>query len=378
MKILTVLGTRPEAIKCLPVLVAMRERAGIDSVICNTGQHRDLIAPMFELWNMQPDVELELMQPGQSLQKLTAKALTAIEQVLYEVKPERVLVQGDTSTAFAAALAAFLARIPVGHIEAGLRSHNLQAPWPEEFNRRAIGIATDLHFAPTQQAMDDLLAENYRKEQIHVTGNTVIDALHLFRDKMHRDDALQSQLREQFAMLDVSKRLILVTAHRRENFDGGIEAMCEALKQLAARGDVDVVFPVHPNPNVRQPVHDMLAEANNIHLIEPQDYIRFLYLMDRAHLIVSDSGGVQEEAPSLQKPLLVLRDTTERPEGVRAGVAKLVGTDTQKIVQEVNRLLDDGVAYRTMQQGKELYGDGKAVERIVEIIQKTHQQGTHR
>lgn len=372
MKVMTVLGTRPEAIKCLPVLRALEETAGITSLICNTGQHRDLTQPMFALWHMTPDIELDLMQPGQSLSALLAKALSQLGPVLEQHRPDRVLVQGDTLTAYAAAVAAFLHKIPVGHIEAGLRSHDLFAPWPEEFNRRAIGIATDMHFAPTEQAKHDLLAENYPESQIHVTGNTVIDALHLFRAKMHDDTALKSDLASRFTMLNDGKRLILVTSHRRENFDGGIEAICAALKTLAARPDVELVFPVHPNPSVKAPVEKALGGCQNIHLIEPQDYLGFLYLMDKATLIASDSGGVQEEAPSLQKPLLVLRDATERPEGIRAGVAKLVGTNTAKIVTEATHLLDDESAYRAMQGGASLYGDGKAAQRIVKLIISGH------
>jgi UDP-N-acetylglucosamine 2-epimerase (non-hydrolysing) len=368
MKILTVLGTRPEAIKCLPVLCALAAADGAESVICDTGQHRELTKPMFALWGMQPDYQLELMQTGQSLCGLMARALAQLEPVLAEVKPDRVLVQGDTLTAYSAAMAAFLMKIPVGHIEAGLRSHDLSAPWPEEFNRRAIGITTDLHLAPTEQAKADLLAENYPAAQIHVTGNTVIDALYMFREKMHADAALKAELAARFTMLEDAKKLVLVTSHRRENFDGGIEAICAALKTLAARDDIELIFPVHPNPNVKAPVEAALGAAPNIHLIEPQDYLGFLYLMDRAHLILSDSGGVQEEAPSLQKPLLVMRDTTERPEGVKAGVAKLVGTDTQTIIREATRLLDDPTAYAAMQGGQALYGDGKAAERIVKLI----------
>lgn len=372
MKIMTVLGTRPEAIKCLPVLRALEEVRGVHSVICNTGQHRDLIAPMFALWNMTPDIELDLMQSGQSLTGLLARALVQIEPVLKAHQPDRILVQGDTLTAYAAAVAAFLHKIPVGHIEAGLRSHDLHAPWPEEFNRRAIGITADLHFAPTEQAKADLLAENYPENHIHITGNTVIDALLMFREKIHSDASLKAELNARFAMLNAQKKLILVTSHRRENFDGGIESICAALSLLAAREDVEIVFPVHPNPNVKAPVEQALGNAANIHLIAPQDYLGFLYLMDRAYLICSDSGGVQEEAPSLQKPLLVLRDTTERPEGVRAGVAKLVGTDTQRIASEATRLLDDAQAYASMQGGQALYGDGKAAQRIVELLLKTH------
>ncbi len=372
IKVLTVLGTRPEAIKCLPVLRALGAAQGVESVVCDTGQHRDMTKPMFALWGMEPDYRLELMQTGQSLCGLMGRALAQLEPVLAEVKPDRVLVQGDTLTAYCAAMAAFLMKIPVGHIEAGLRSHDLSAPWPEEFNRRAIGITTDMHFAPTEQSKADLLTENYPAAQIHVTGNTVIDALLMFRAKMHDDAALKSELAARFTMLNDAKRLVLVTSHRRENFDGGIESICAALKSLASRDDIELIFPVHPNPSVIGPVKAALGDAKNIHLIEPQDYLGFLYLMDRAHLILSDSGGVQEEAPSLQKPLLVLRDTTERPEGIKAGVAKLVGTDTQRITQEATQLLDDPAAYAAMQGGQSLYGDGKAAQRIVDLIIKQH------
>lgn len=372
LKIMTVLGTRPEAIKCLPVLRELESVRGVESIICNTGQHRELIAPMFDLWNMHPDVELDLMQPGQSLTGLMVRALSQLEPVLTKFQPDRVLVQGDTLTAYCAALAAFMAKIPVGHIEAGLRSHDLSAPWPEEFNRRAIGIAANLHFAPTEQARTDLLAERYLEAQIHVTGNTVIDALYMFREKIHSDAALKAELESRFAMLHSGKKLILVTAHRRENVAGGIESICEALKQIAQRGDCSIVYPVHPNPHVKGPVEGILSGQEHVHLVAPQDYLGFLYLMDRAYLILSDSGGVQEEAPSLRKPVLLLRNTTERPESVRAGVAKLVGTSTAKIVREANLLLDDEAAYRAMQGGQSLYGDGKAAQRIVQQVLASH------
>jgi UDP-N-acetylglucosamine 2-epimerase len=312
--------------------------------------------------------DLDIMSPGQSLFDVTARILKGMEAVLDAAQPDVVLVQGDTTTAMTAALASFYKRIPVAHIEAGLRSHDLYSPWPEELNRKVIGDIAAFHFVPTEEARDNLLAENKPANRLFVSGNTVVDTLLHFSEKFDSDAALAAPMAKRFDFIDPSKRLILVTSHRRENFDAGIQRICAALKTLAARGDVEIVYPVHPNPKVREPVHAALDGAAGIHLIDPQDYLPFLYLLKRADLVLTDSGGVQEEAPSLGKPVLVLRDNTERPEGVRAGTAILVGTDTNRIVGEATRLLDDPSAYGQMAHRHNPYGDGKASLRILEEL----------
>jgi UDP-N-acetylglucosamine 2-epimerase len=367
-RLLIVFGTRPEALKCFPVARAALAHPGFVTQICVTGQHREMVQQVIELTHLPVDYNLDVMQPGQTLFDVTSKVLLGMNQVLDEAKPDIVMVQGDTTTAMAAALAAFYRRIPVAHVEAGLRSHNIDSPFPEELNRKIAGDIAKWHFAPTSEARDNLIAEGKDPAAIFVTGNTVIDTLLHFSSELDHDKLLSDEQAARFPFIDRSKRLILVTGHRRENFDGGIERICSALKVLATRGDVQIVFPVHPNPNVSGVVRAQLAGIANIHLIDPQDYLPFLYLQKQSYLVLTDSGGVQEEAPSLGKPVLVMRDNTERPEGVAAGTARLVGTDIDKILFNANRLLDDPAAYRGMSEQHNPYGDGRASARIVEEL----------
>ncbi|WP_317850490.1 non-hydrolyzing UDP-N-acetylglucosamine 2-epimerase [Stenotrophomonas indicatrix] len=367
-KVMVVFGTRPEAIKMAPVVEALKARPELETVVAVTAQHRQMLDQVMDLFGITPDVDLNVMEPGQSLAGLFAKILTGMTTVIADYKPDLVLVHGDTSTTLASALAAFYNRVAVGHVEAGLRTGDIYAPWPEEGNRRLTGPLTRLHFAPTTRSRDNLLAEGTSSTDIHITGNTVIDALLNVADKLKHDIALNESMRARFPFLDASKRLILVTGHRRENFGSGFESICEALKALASRGDTQIVYPVHLNPNVQGPVNRILADAPGVILIEPQDYLPFVYLMTQATLIITDSGGVQEEAPSLGKPVLVMRDTTERPEAVDAGTVRLVGTDAQRIVEEANRLLDDTQAYQQMSRAHNPYGDGRASQRIAHII----------
>jgi UDP-N-acetylglucosamine 2-epimerase (non-hydrolysing) len=373
LRILSVFGTRPEVIKVAPVLQALRACPQVESLIAVTGQHKEMLTQMLNRCEIAPDVDLKVMRPNQTLTQLTTEVLLKMQKVLAEMKPDRVLVQGDTTTGFATALACFYANVPVAHVEAGLRSGNIHSPYPEEFNRHAMSLIADLHFAPTEQAANYLRREGMKDENIFISGNTVVDALFYFSDLLERKAELRAEVEAQFTHLDPSKKLILATMHRRENFDGGIERCCEALRRLARRDDVEIYLPVHLNPHVKGPVEKMLRDQPNIHLGEPLDYLPFIYLMNRAYFILSDSGGIQEEGPTLHKPVLVTRETTERPEGVEAGSVKLVGTDTDKIIKEASRLLDDEAAYKTMQQaGSNIYGDGKAAERIVEEILKRH------
>ncbi len=369
MKILTVFGTRPEAIKMAPLVHALAQEPKIESKVCVTAQHREMLDQVLELFEIKPDYDLNIMKPKQDLGQITTNILNAIKPVLQEYQPDVVLVHGDTTTTFATSLAAFYEQIAVGHVEAGLRTGNLYSPWPEEANRKLTSAITKFHFAPTELAQENLIRENVKKEQIIVTGNTVIDALLWVKEKITNDPVLQDQLVSQFNFLDRNKRLILVTGHRRENFGDGFEQICKAIQTIAkTHEDVEVLYPVHLNPNVQEPVNRLLKGYKNIHLIEPQDYLPFVYLMTRAHLILTDSGGIQEEAPSLGKPVLVMRDTTERPEAVDSGTVKLVGTDTQTIIQNVNVLLNDQHAYQTMSLAHNPYGDGKACARIVRAI----------
>ncbi len=362
--ILCVIGTRPEAIKMAPVILRMRE-LGIDHQVCVTAQHRELLDQVLALFGIVPEHDLDLMRPGQDLYDLTARVLTGLRSVLSVVKPSCVLVHGDTTTSFAASLASFYQHIPVGHVEAGLRTGNLDAPWPEEANRRMTAVLTRWHFAPTADARINLLREGVPDSAITVTGNTVIDALLEIVKKLDADSGLVSRVASRFPFLDVGRRLILVTGHRRENFGDGFQRICAALKAISLRGDVQIVYPVHPNPNVIGPVRAMLVGLPNVHLIDPQDYLPFVYLMRRAYVILTDSGGIQEEGPSLGKPVLVMRDATERPEAVEAGTVILVGTDDQRIIAETARLLDDLSAYRAMSKAINPYGDGQASARIV-------------
>lgn len=367
-KILLVFGTRPEAIKMAPLVLELKNRPELDVEVCVTAQHREMLDQVLNLFNLTPDYDLDLMQPGQDLYDITAKALQGLKGVLLEAKPDLVLVHGDTTTTFSASLAAFYQKIPVGHIEAGLRTGDIYSPWPEEINRKLTGSLTQLHFAPTEKSQQNLRAENINEDNIFVTGNTVIDALLKVVDIIKTDTALNQQLKAQFNFIDLSKKLILVTGHRRESFGGGFERICQALKSLAERADVQVVYPVHLNPNVKEPVDRILADVKNVHLIAPLDYLPFVYLMSQSYLILTDSGGVQEEAPSLGKPVLVMRDTTERPEAIEAGTVKLVGTDLNYIVEQAMILLDNEQEYETMSVAHNPYGDGKACSRIADII----------
>ncbi|HEV2505041.1 MAG TPA: UDP-N-acetylglucosamine 2-epimerase (non-hydrolyzing) [Mesorhizobium sp.] len=368
-KLLIVFGTRPEALKCFPVARAALAHPDFITEICVTGQHREMVAQVIELTGLPVHHDLDIMQPGQTLFDVTSRVLLGMADVLDKAKPDIVLVQGDTTTAMTAALAAFYKRIPVAHIEAGLRSHNINSPFPEELNRKIAGDIATWHFAPTAEARDNLLAEGKAANTIFVTGNTVIDTLLHFSSEIDADAAMNARLAARFPFIDPTRKMILVTGHRRENFDGGIQRICSALKTLAMRKDVQIVYPVHPNPNVRLVVDKELGGVANIHLIDPQDYLPFLYLQKQSYLVLTDSGGVQEEAPSLGKPVLVMRENTERPEGVAAGTARLVGTDIEKILSNANSLLDDESVYRGMAERYNPYGDGRAAIRIIEELQ---------
>ena len=371
IKVLSIFGTRPEAIKMAPLVKALNEADGIDAKVCVTAQHREMLDQVLDLFEIVPEYDLNIMKPGQSLYDVTTNILLGLKPILEEFKPDLVLVHGDTSTTLSASLAAFYQQIPVGHVEAGLRTGNLSSPWPEEGNRKLTGAITKLHFAPTQTSQQNLLNEAVSADDIVITGNTVIDALLQVVDKVKTDTALISTLKAKFPELDETKKLILVTGHRRESFGGGFERICEALVEIAtAHPDTQILYPMHLNPNVREPVNRILKNVDNVHLIEPQDYLPFVYLMNQAHIIVTDSGGVQEEAPSLGKPVLVMRDTTERPEAVEAGTVKLVGTDKARIVNEVNNLLTNDQEYQSMSRAHNPYGDGKACERIVAKIKQ--------
>lgn len=364
MKLLTVFGTRPEAIKMAPLVKALAGSTQLEHRVCVTAQHRQMLDQVLQLFDIAPHYDLDLMRPGQTLPQLTSNILLGMDGVLAEFRPDWVLVHGDTSTTMATSLAAYYRQIGVAHVEAGLRTHNLYSPWPEEGNRQITGRLAGLHFAPTEVSRQNLLRENVNPGSIHVTGNTVIDALLSVSQRIDTDAALRGQLTALFPFLDATKRLILVTGHRRENFGAGFEAMCHALKDIASEPGVQVVYPVHLNPQVQEPVRRTLGSAANVHLIEPLGYLPFVYLMKLSHLILTDSGGIQEEAPSLGKPVLVMRDTTERPEAVAAGTVRLVGTDRSRIVSETSRLLHDAAAYRQMAFAHNPYGDGQACQRI--------------
>lgn len=369
MKVLTVFGTRPEAIKMAPLVKRLEESPGFESRVCVTAQHRQMLDQVLELFQIKPDHDLNLMKPGQDLYSITSDILQSIRLVYEQERPDIVLVHGDTTTTFAATLAAFYQRIPVGHVEAGLRTGDLYAPWPEEANRKLTGALARVHFAPTAASRDNLLRENIAAQDIVVTGNTVIDALLVVKAKLETSAALAADMAARFPFLRDGARMMLITGHRRENFGGGFERICDAIAQIARRyPDMDLVYPVHLNPNVQEPVNRLLRDILNVHLIEPQDYLPFVYLMARSTLILTDSGGVQEEAPALGKPVLVMRDTTERPEAVDAGTVCLVGTDIDRIVGSVSRLLDDEVEYQRMSFAHNPYGDGHACERIVQAL----------
>lgn len=389
-KIMLVFGTRPEAIKMAPLVKEFQKhRDTFETVVCVTGQHRQMLDQVLDLFEITPDYDLDIMKPGQDLYDVTARVLTGMRDVLADARPDVVLVHGDTTTSTAAALAAFYQQIPVGHVEAGLRTHNIYSPWPEEMNRQITGRIATFNFAPTSLSRQNLLAEGIADESITVTGNTVIDALHWVVDKIRKDSSLNLVLAAQLneAGYDVNRlachserseeslrRLVLITGHRRENFGEGFISMCTAIKDLTARyPDVDFVYPMHLNPNVRKPIHEVFGEdlsnLGNMFFIEPLEYLSFVYLMEKACIVLTDSGGIQEEAPGLGKPVLVMRDTTERPEALEAGTVKLVGTDYHKILDEVSLLLDDHSTYEKMSKAVNPYGDGMACGRIVERLQ---------
>ncbi|MCX7292063.1 UDP-N-acetylglucosamine 2-epimerase (non-hydrolyzing) [Janthinobacterium sp.] len=368
MKILSVFGTRPEAIKMAPILKKLAEQNAVESKVCVTAQHRQMLDQVLELFDIKPDFDLNLMKAGQDLTDISTNVLLGMREVFRTWRPDLVLVHGDTTTTLAASLAAYYEKIEVAHVEAGLRTGNIYSPWPEEMNRRLTGAIASVHFSPTELARENLLHEGVASQNILVTGNTVIDALLTVIERVNTDTVLKAKLDKDFEFLDRSKRLILVTGHRRENFGMGFENICNALSEICLNDNVEVVFPVHLNPNVQGPVHQILGNNPAIHLIAPQDYLPFVYLMNRSHLILTDSGGVQEEAPSLGKPVLVMRDTTERPEAVAAGTVKLVGTDKQTIVDAVRLLIEDESEYLKMSHAHNPYGDGKASDRIAEYI----------
>lgn len=368
LKVLAVFGTRPEAIKMAPVVHALAKAVGIDAKVCVTAQHRQMLDQVLDLFKIKPDFDLDLMKPGQDLTDITSNVLLGMRTVFEQWRPDWVLVHGDTTTTLATSLAAYYDKIKVGHIEAGLRTGNIYSPWPEEMNRRIAGAISAVHFSPTETAKANLLREGVDERYIIVTGNTVIDALLDVVQRIRTDAVLISDMERRFAFLNKSQKLILVTGHRRENFGDGFLNICAALAEISKRDDVQITYPVHLNPNVQEPVNRLLGSNPNIHLIEPQDYLPFVYLMDKAYLILTDSGGIQEEAPSLGKPVLVMRDTTERPEAVNAGTVKLVGTDKQKIITETGLLLNDSSDYKRMSLAHNPYGDGQAASRVTKFL----------
>ena len=368
-KILTVFGTRPEAIKMAPLVLALAADERFDARLCVTAQHREMLDQVLELFEIEPDFDLKIMKPGQTLNDLTASILIGLKPILEEFEPDVVLVHGDTATTFAASLAAYYKKIKIGHVEAGLRTGNIYSPWPEEANRKLTSIISNYHFAPTLSSKNNLLKEGVPKNDIIVTGNTVIDALFWVRKKLQADQSIIVSLAADFEFLDRDKKLILVTGHRRESFGGGFERICEALCQIATRHpQAQILYPVHLNPNVQEPVNRLLNDLDNIFLIEPQQYLPFCYLMDRASIILTDSGGIQEEAPSFGKPVLVMRETTERPEAIKAGTVLLVGTDTNLIVDQVNILLSNTDEYKKISGAHNPYGDGNASQRIIDFL----------
>jgi len=373
-KILIVFGTRPEAIKMAPLVKALEKESFLNVNVCVTAQHREMLDQVLNIFDIVPDYDLNIMKSGQDLYDITSNVLLGVRDVLIDFSPDLVLVHGDTTTTSATALASFYQKIEVGHVEAGLRTGNIYSPWPEEANRQITGVLATYHFAPTSNSQENLIKENKLKDNIVVTGNTVIDALLLALDKIEKNSNLKKQIIENINMqytFNIEKKLILVTGHRRENFGQGFIHICEALKTLALDNPtIDIVYPVHLNPNVQQPVKEILDNVSNVYLIDPLQYESFIYLMQQSYFIITDSGGVQEEAPSLGKPVLVMRETTERPEAVEAGTVKLVGTDKDVIIKEAQKLLDDSIAYENMSMAHNPYGDGKACERIIEFIKE--------
>lgn len=379
--IMLVFGTRPEAIKMAPLVKEFQKNTkDFKTLVCVTGQHREMLDQVLHIFSIKPDYDLNIMKQGQDLYDVTSRVLLGMRDVLKKVQPDVVLVHGDTTTSTAAALAAFYQQIPVGHVEAGLRTHNIYSPWPEEMNRQITGRIATYHFAPTSLSKQNLLAENIKEEAVTVTGNTVIDALYMVVDKIKNDKELDAELEDtlktsgyDIKRLKNGKKLVLITGHRRENFGDGFMSMCRAIQTLTKKyPDVDFVYPMHLNPNVRKPIHEIwgedLSNLCNMFFIEPLEYLSFVYLMEKSSIVLTDSGGIQEEAPGLGKPVLVMRDTTERPEALKAGTVKLVGTDYDKIVTEVSSLLDNQMYYDEMSKAVNPYGDGKACERIVGLL----------
>lgn len=381
-KILLVFGTRPEAIKMAPLVRKLKEVNTIETYVCITGQHREMLDQVLKIFDIYADFDLNIMKIGQDLYDVSSRILLGMRQVLCELRPDLVLVHGDTTTSMAAALSAFYQQIPVGHVEAGLRTNNIYSPWPEEMNRQMTARIASYHFAPTKLSKENLLRENIKEKDIVLTGNTVIDALHWVVDRLKNSDQLANEQKKvllsrgyDINRLETSRRLVLITGHRRENFGTGFLNICYAIKYLSEKySDTDFVYPMHLNPNVRKPIHEVFGEdlsnLKNLFFIEPLEYLSFVYLMEKSFLVLTDSGGIQEEAPGLGKPVLVMRDTTERPEAIKAGTVKLVGTDNNKIIQEVSELLDNSNAYHDMSKAVNPYGDGKACERIVNFINK--------
>lgn len=368
MRVLVLYGTRPEAIKMAPVILKLRQTPELTSIVCFTGQHRAMAETVMAVFGVTPDIDLNVMKPGQSLEGLTAALMLSLKAVFEEHKPDIVLVQGDTTTAMVGALAAFYKNVRVGHIEAGLRTGDMQHPWPEEANRRIVGLLAWRHYTPTQVATENLLREHVDPAAIVETGNPVVDALIFVRDRIKNDLSLKTRFDKTFSWLDRTKQMVLVTGHRRESFGCGFEAMCKAIRDIAKTPDTVVVYPVHLNPKVREPVDRILGDVGNVHLLEPLAYDEFIYLMDRAHVILTDSGGIQEEAPSFGKPVLIMRETSERREAIDAGFAKLVGTDSGRIVAETTTLLIRPEAYEAMAMVRNPFGDGTAADQIVKDI----------
>jgi len=368
-RILVVFGTRPEAIKMAPIVKLLQGRNDFQVSVCVTGQHREMLDQVLRLFDIQVDFDLEVMKPNQTIIDITSAVLKGVSEIIEEVKPDILLVHGDTTTTFAASLAAYYQKIPVGHVEAGLRTKDIYAPWPEEGNRKFVACITTYHFAPTVIAKNNLLAEGIEEKKIYITGNTVIDALLDVTRKIDTNKQLRETLAEQFSYVNWQKKIVLVTGHRRENFGDGFDRIASALADLSKREDVEIVYPVHLNPNVQEPIKKALSSINNIHLVPPLDYLPFVYLLSQSYMVITDSGGIQEEAPALGKPVLVMRDVTERPEGVNAGTVKLVGTSVERIVAEANKLLNGGDNFLRMVHSHNPYGDGLAAERIVNILQ---------
>lgn len=372
MKILSVFGTRPEAIKMAPLLLKLYSTAEIESKVCVTGQHRQMLDQVLDVFSIKADYDLNIMKQNQDLSDITSSILKELGNVIDDYKPDMILVHGDTATTFAASLAAYYRKIPVGHVEAGLRTGDIYSPWPEEANRKLTTVLAKLHFAPTEKSKNNLILEGVEKDTIYVTGNTVVDALLIASNELEENEYLNTSMKNKFDYLDLDKRIILVTGHRRENFGKSFEEICKALVEIASLyPECQIVYPVHLNPNVSEPVNRILNNISNIFLIEPQEYLPFIYLMKNSYLILTDSGGIQEEAPSLGKPVLVMRDTTERPEAVKTGNVKLVGTDKQIIIKNIMTLFNDTVTYKEMSESINPYGDGSSSQKIVDILLKS-------